>query len=182
MSKLVGGLALSTWCLSPPQLTAVWCAAGCALCVWGSPVISGWWSEEVLQQKAWNLRLPLLKNIACFCWSGWFKMRWWTFLYGFWCRRYLETKIWGDLLGFALVTIVATVSQWTDQPCPLGRMPQRLPCLGKRWSRRGKGMGGVDIDMRPRNLGISWGFGGKKYVPNDDLDGWGNMLYYPPGN
>ena len=86
--------------------------------------------------KNLKLRLPLLKKtLHVFLDPDFHRMQWWTFLYGFWCRRYLETKIWGDLLGFAIVTS-GYIRQWTDQPCPLGRMHQRLPSLGKRWQTR----------------------------------------------
>lgn len=172
MSKLVGGLALSTWCRPSTASRSLMRRRMRALRL-GQPGdfrVMKWVS---LATKSLELRLPLLKNkqlhvfldpifIACdgedFCMV--FDVA-------------ISKQIWGDLLGFAIVTS-GYISQWTDQPCPLGRMHQRLPCLGKRWQTRKR-----DGRRWTWDLGTSesvGGFGGKKYVPNDDLDGWGNML------
>ena len=70
MSKLVGGLALSTWCRPSTASRSLMRRRMRALRL-GQPGdfrVMKWGS---LATKGLNLRLPLLKkNIACFCWSG----------------------------------------------------------------------------------------------------------------
>lgn len=151
MSKLVGGLYRRD--ADPPHGFPQFDAPPDARFAFGA---ARWFQGDEVR-KSCNKKpeieiTPTKKNIACFSWSGFSSHAMVKISVCFWCRRYLEAKIWGDLLGFAIATS-GYISQWTDQPCPLGRMHQRLPCLGKRWQTRS------GWEERTRDLGISWGLG-----------------------